>query len=436
MASCFCTINLCGNSIIYHTYRNDVDKETVLGVFRNRVLLEDDNKCTPVFVQDGYTYTYIRENNVYLLMVSAINCLPLMQLEFLRCCVRTWKSYFSRVNENSIRDNFVIIYELLDEMSDFGYPQFTDEKVLKSYITEEGVLSYFIAKHDALSTKLPAAVRNREYFPWRPSSKTYAYTKNEIFFDIEEEWNAILSIDGSVLSSDVKGKIMAKSFLSGMPEVMLLLNDTARFDLEGHITGSHGITIPSIQFHPCVNLQKFQKSRKVAFTPPDGSFELCSYCASGRARPPVKMKCTKRIASSSRITMAFEITGSFPIDQALLSAEALFPIPCDAHSFQVVHCTGGTCMHDAAVNKIVWRFPKEFHWKEKEVEFKYDLPTMRCKEKDSDGDGPIEIRFEALTTASGIVINQVSIKEGTTQDYQSTPWVRSILKNGQYCIRQ
>ena len=36
------------------------------------------------------------------------------------------------------RDNFVIIYELLDELVDFGYPQTTDGKILQEYITQEG----------------------------------------------------------------------------------------------------------------------------------------------------------------------------------------------------------------------------------------------------------------------------------------------------------
>ena len=35
------------------------------------------------------------------------------------------------LQEESIRDNFVIIYELLDEMMDFGYPQTTESKVLQ-----------------------------------------------------------------------------------------------------------------------------------------------------------------------------------------------------------------------------------------------------------------------------------------------------------------
>ena len=39
--------------------------------------------------------------------------------------------YFKALEEESIRDNFVIIYELLDEMMDFGYPQTTESKILQ-----------------------------------------------------------------------------------------------------------------------------------------------------------------------------------------------------------------------------------------------------------------------------------------------------------------
>lgn len=39
--------------------------------------------------------------------------------------------YFKELEEESIRDNFVVIYELLDEMMDFGYPQTTESKILQ-----------------------------------------------------------------------------------------------------------------------------------------------------------------------------------------------------------------------------------------------------------------------------------------------------------------
>mmetsp|Transcript_7668 Transcript_7668/g.34082 ORF Transcript_7668/g.34082 Transcript_7668/m.34082 type:complete len:114 (+) Transcript_7668:531-872(+) len=54
-----------------------------------------------------------------------------MLLEFLNKLVEVFKEYFKEVQEESIRDNFVIIYELLDEMMDFGFPQVSESKVLQ-----------------------------------------------------------------------------------------------------------------------------------------------------------------------------------------------------------------------------------------------------------------------------------------------------------------
>ena len=51
---------------------------------------------------------------------------------------KVMEEYFKDVEEESIRDNFVICYELMDELVDFGYPQTTDGKILQEYITQEG----------------------------------------------------------------------------------------------------------------------------------------------------------------------------------------------------------------------------------------------------------------------------------------------------------
>lgn len=69
------------------------------------------------------------------------------------------KSYFGKVDEESVKNNFVLIYELIDgmirpecysvdslmghvsEINDFGYPQNSEIDTLKSYITTESVMS-------------------------------------------------------------------------------------------------------------------------------------------------------------------------------------------------------------------------------------------------------------------------------------------------------
>lgn len=43
--------------------------------------------------------------------------------------------YFKELEEESIRDNFVVLYELLDEVMDWGYPQTTESKILQEYVS-------------------------------------------------------------------------------------------------------------------------------------------------------------------------------------------------------------------------------------------------------------------------------------------------------------
>lgn len=58
-------------------------------------------------------------------------------MQFLYGVVTLCKSYFNgEFNEEAVRKNFALIYELLDEVMDHGYPQILDAEVLKMYITQ------------------------------------------------------------------------------------------------------------------------------------------------------------------------------------------------------------------------------------------------------------------------------------------------------------
>jgi AP-1 complex subunit mu len=52
---------------------------------------------------------------------------------FLHRLTQVLVEYFKELEEESIRDNFVIIYELMDEMMDFGFPQTTESKILQEW---------------------------------------------------------------------------------------------------------------------------------------------------------------------------------------------------------------------------------------------------------------------------------------------------------------
>ena len=82
--------------------------------------------------------------------------------EFCYRFINICKAYFGKIDEESVKNNFVVIYELIDgayglllhstyqhwlhvEINDFGYPQNSEIDTLKSYITTESIVSASIA---------------------------------------------------------------------------------------------------------------------------------------------------------------------------------------------------------------------------------------------------------------------------------------------------
>jgi AP-1 complex subunit mu len=128
------------------------------------------------------------------------------------------------VEEESIRDNFVLIYELLDEFMDFGYPQITETKVLQKYITQEGFM-LTPQEQVQMTNALTGQVG------WRPEG--IVHKKNEVFLDVIESVNFLINSNGTVMKSDVTGTLNMRVFLSGRPELRLGLNDKVLFQITG-----------------------------------------------------------------------------------------------------------------------------------------------------------------------------------------------------------
>jgi len=49
------------------------------------------------------------------------------------------KDFCGVLNEEALRKNFVLVYEIIDEMLDFGYPQSTSTEQVRPFIVNEVV---------------------------------------------------------------------------------------------------------------------------------------------------------------------------------------------------------------------------------------------------------------------------------------------------------
>ncbi len=76
----------------------------------------------PIFNIEGINYVYLKSLSVYLVITTRYNSSPSLILELLTNIANVIKDFCGYLTEESIRKNFILIYELIDEMLDFGYP--------------------------------------------------------------------------------------------------------------------------------------------------------------------------------------------------------------------------------------------------------------------------------------------------------------------------
>jgi AP-1 complex subunit mu len=414
-----------GKIIIHRDYRGDV-KLTCVDRFVAHILEEDEVNVKPVFEDDGISFMYIKHEDIYLLAVSRRNTDATLALLFLYKLVGVFEEYFERLEEESIRDNFVITYELLDEMVDYGYPQTTEAKVLKQYITQEGQKLHKAQVH------IPENVTSK--FPWRPSG--IVHRRNEVFLDVIEKVNLMIGSNGQVIKSEIEGAIKIKSCLSGMPELRLGLNDKLQLMAGDRQNRSQkNIEMEDVVFHQCVSLTRFDSDRIISFVPPDGDFELLSYRLTTNVKPLFWIEAIVESHAHSRIEYLIKARSQFKLRSVANDVQIKIPVPPNADSPKFKQSIG-TCVYAPDQDCIIWTIKQFTGGKEFLMRAHFGLPSV------TDGDDeegkqkpPITITFEIpYFTVSGIQVRYLKILE-RTERYTALPWVRYITRAGDYQIR-
>ncbi|XP_039220237.1 AP-1 complex subunit mu-2 isoform X3 [Crotalus tigris] len=334
--------------------------------------------------------------------------------------LRFFSEYFKELEEESIRDNFVIVYELLDELMDFGFPQTTDSKILQEYITQQG------NKLETAKSRVPATVTNA--VSWR--SEGLKYKKNEVFIDVIESVNLLVNANGNVLLSEIVGAIKLKVFLSGMPELRLGLNDRVLFELTGR-GKNKSVELEDVKFHQCVRLSRFDNDRTISFIPPDGDFELMSYRLSTQMKPLIWIESVIEKFSHSRVEIMIKAKSQFKKQSVANGVEISVPVPNDADSPKF-KTNIGSAKYLPEKNTVVWNIKSFPGGKEYLMRAHFGLPSVENEELE--GRPPISVRFEIpYFTVSGIQVRYMKIIEKS--GYQALPWVRYITQSGDYQLR-
>jgi len=391
----------------------------------------ENYKNIPPILQMGSTYiiSSFRDSLIFL-CTTATEHPPLLCIEFLHRLASTFSDYFGTpVDDELIKENFSTVYMLLEEMNDYGNPLTTEPNALQSMIippTVLGKIQQVISGTNNVKESLPDGTVSN--MPWRRAGVKYA--QNEIYVDLVEEIDAIVDVNGQVISSDINGSIQCQSKLSGVPDLTLTFRDPDVID--------------DCSFHPCIRYNRYDNEKVISFVPPDGNFELMRYRVKNMSRvitPPIF--CTPQLSFGGEgdgkrgegrisVLVGLKTVSSliFPNQKGPMILEDVVVTVTFPRVVRTANLTAnaGSVLYDEATKIAKWQIPKIGGQKNVQL-----TGSMVVKGHRPEECPPIQLEWKIpMASVSGLSVSGLSVVNEAYKPYKG---VRTITKSGKFTVR-
>ncbi|TRM61232.1 clathrin adaptor mu subunit, partial [Schizophyllum amplum] len=371
----FFIFNQKGEVLISRLYRTDF-KRSIADVFRIQVVSNSDVR-SPIITLGSTSFFHVRINNLYVVAVTKVNANAALE---------------------AIKNNFVLIYELIDEICDL----------------EEGT---------SIQEERGLRGRHRDRQPQHERERCVATP-----FPTR---HANGRTAGTVLRADVDGHIQMRAYLSGTPECKFGLNDKLVIDKNdrGMIDA---VELDDCRFHQCVRLHDFDASRTISFIPPDGEFELMRYRSTTNVKLPLRVIPT--VTEIGKTQVQYNVTVKTNFNNKLSATNVVVRIPTPLNTTTVdCQVLNGKAKYTPGENVVVWKIPRLQGGQECTLSATAERTSTTNQQ--TWARPPIDVDFQVLMfTASGLIVRFLKVFEKS--NYSSVKWVRYLTKaNGSYQIR-
>ncbi|KAH0587131.1 AP-3 complex subunit mu-1 [Termitomyces sp. J132] len=268
-------VNNTGRPIIQSGFRSTPPSYPLLHIDAlNNALAKTPGDVDPVIYVPPYNTVsaaaccHVKCGDIRILCPVSGDVDPLFAFSFIQAFIDILNEYFGSVSAATLKDNFDVVYQLLEETLDSGgYPLTTSSNALRDIVLPPSLLTKLLSVAGAnitSSINSGSGLGSGPFsspIPWRKAGLRYA--SNEIYFDMVEELKAIVNRNGTTLLSTVRGTIETNCRLSGTPDCQLSFANPQ--------------VLADCAFHPCVRLKRWSDSKILSFIPPDGRFVLAEY---------------------------------------------------------------------------------------------------------------------------------------------------------------
>ncbi|CAI5757966.1 unnamed protein product [Candida verbasci] len=453
-----------GDILISKLYKDGI-RRNIADVFRIQVINQissarsNRDQKTPVLTLGSTSFIYIKSGGIWICAVTRSNQDCAIILEFLYkfeslLKIILFQSKKKNINESILIDeviinNFTLIYELLDEVCDFGYPTNLDLNYLKKYVTG---LDNATTTDDKIF-KIPPLIRKPSMKPSLSSSSTLQtsnssitwrsqdikYRRNEVFLNIYEKINVIMTSQCEILRSYIEGSVQMKTHLSGMPLCRFGFNENTKLlstvnHNQYEFPQDSVVLLEDSKFHQCVQLAVFENEGIIQFIPPDGEFQLMTYNCNSNINLPYKVFPQIQQIGRNKLSYKIRIKSYYP--SKLVGTNVVMKIPTPRAIVDCkISCSNGNkkAKSHAEENMIHWEFNK-FYGDEEHI-------LTAQLEIDSNSDvllywtkPPITLDFTLdMFSSSGLTVKYLRVQEKS--NYKTVKWIKYASQSGSYEIR-
>ena len=338
-------LTLSGEVIVEKQFREKMPRTSLEDFWATYVLpARTIAEVSSVIQYSRFAFVHIIRSNVIFLGVTTHEVPPMLVIEILDMIATNIGYYLKDLNDDTVRENFSIVYQLLEELIDNGFPLTTERHVLEELVPPPTLENRVRSILDTPKKSSKGSDFNN--VPWRnPGTK---YTSNEIFFDFIELVDVIIDAEGGLVRSGIRGSVEVNCRLSGMPDVLVTMINTDYFD--------------DVSYHRCVRHARYETDRSLSFVPPDGRFTLFEYKCKPHALASFQIPfyVTPQITfnkDGGRLNCMVGIRhgGAVDRDREIHKVTIHLPLPPQTENVNIGNCSQGTFSFCTTTKVLTWK---------------------------------------------------------------------------------
>uniref|UniRef100_UPI0037E89897 AP-4 complex subunit mu-1 n=1 Tax=Semicossyphus pulcher TaxID=241346 RepID=UPI0037E89897 len=429
-----------GDHLIYKDFRGEAGSD-VVSVFYEKVTALTGDQPPVVMSHRDLHFVHVRQGGLYWVATTTADSSPFTVIEFLNRLTALVKDYCGSLSEKSVQMNFALIYELLDEVVDYGYIQTTSSDVLKNFIQTEAVSSRPFSLFDLSNVGLfGAETQQSKVAPSSAATRPIQSSreqggKSEIFLDVIERMSVVIGSNGVVMKADIEGEIRVKCYMPSCSEMRIGLNEEfsiGKSQLRGY--GS-SVRVDECSFHQAVRLDEFDSNRILRLCPSQGEQTVMQYQLSDDlpSAPPFRLFPTIERDSGGRLLMYLKLRCDLPPKSAAINVCASVPVPKGSVSLsQELSSPDQSAELKLQSRAVEWNIPRFTGGTQLSALFKLEVPGLSSASMLEVG--PVGLSFELpKLTATGLQIRFLRLSP--VQPGPSQRWVRYVTQSDSYIIR-